>query len=153
LVAMFAIHAPLAVASLPWVGRFVPTIRFTGFAEGARTLARPIGGFTARHGGPEPLLVATSHNAAGLLAFYLPGRPVVASAGRFLGDRPSAYDFFSDTNLSGNEARGRPVLLIGGTTAQWQLWDQVFVLEEFRFLSATGPIFAARRFDGPRAAR
>jgi hypothetical protein len=153
LVAMFAIHAPLAVASLPWVGRFVPTIRFTGFAEGARTLARPIGGLTARHGGPAPLLVATSHNAAGLLAFYLPGRPVVASAGRFLGDRPSAYDFFSDTNLSGNEARGRPLLLIGGTTAQWQQWDQVFVLEEFRLLSPTGPIFAARRFDGPRAAR
>jgi hypothetical protein len=148
--AMIAIHAPLAVASLPWAGRFVPTIRFTGFADGARTLGQSIVGFTERFGGPEPLLVATSHNAAGLLAFYLPGRPVVATAGRFLGDRPSAYDFFPDTNLSGQEPRGRPVLLIGGTTQQWQQWDRVFVLDAFRLLSPTGPIFAARRFDGPR---
>jgi hypothetical protein len=147
LVAMFAIHAPLAVASLPWVGRFVPTIRFTGFAEGARTLARPIGGFTARHGGPEPLLVATSHNAAGLLAFYLPGRPIVASAGRFLGDRPSAYDFFRDTNLSGDATRARRAVLIGATAARW---EQAFAVEKLMLLSPTGPIFATDRLDGPR---
>jgi hypothetical protein len=93
------------------------------------------------------LIVATSHNAAGLLAFYLPGRPVVASAGRALGDRPSAYDFFADTDLNGDETRGRPAVLIGGTADRWRA---TFNVGEVTRRSQVGPVFSTPRLDGPR---
>ena len=105
-VALIAIHLPLAAARVPVAGRYVPIARFRGFADRAQQIAVPIRDFTARSGG-RVLIVAPSHNMAGLLAFYLPGRPVVASAGRYLGDRPSAYDFFADTDLAGAATRRR----------------------------------------------
>jgi 4-amino-4-deoxy-L-arabinose transferase-like glycosyltransferase len=144
--ALIAIHAPLAAAALPAVGRFVPTIRFTGFAHGAAAIATPIEGFVSANG-PDTVIVAASHNAAGLLAFYLPGRPVVASAGRFLGDRPSAYDFFQDTNLSGDALRGRPAVLIGATASRW---EQALDVSGVVLLSARGPVVGVRRLAGPR---
>ena len=83
--AAIGIHAPLMVASFPAVGALVPTHRFRGFAERAMQLsaAAQSNEGSAR----DRLIIATSHNAACLSAFYLPGRPLVASAGRYLGDR------------------------------------------------------------------
>jgi 4-amino-4-deoxy-L-arabinose transferase-like glycosyltransferase len=145
-VALAAIHAPLAVAALPAIGRYVPTLRFRGAADRARAVDGTIQEVRAA-AGPRMLIVATSHNAAGLLAFYLPGRPVVASAGRALGDRPSAYDFFPDTNLSGDATRGRPAVLIGGTADRWTARVNV---GEVTLRSAVGPVFSTPRMDGPR---
>jgi hypothetical protein len=145
-VALAAIHAPLAVAALPAIGRYVPTVRFRGWADRARAFHGTIQEVSAT-AGPRMLIVATSHNAAGLLAFYLPGRPVVASAGRALGDRPSAYDFFPDTNLSADETRGRPAVLIGGTADRW---TTAFDVGEVTLRSPVGPVFSTPRLDGPR---
>lgn len=147
-VALLAIHAPLAVASLPGAGRFVPTMRFRGFADRAAQLAVPLHDFMARSG-DSVLIVAPSHNVAGLLAFYLPDRPVVASAGRYFGDRPSAYDYFSDTALTGAAVRGRPTVFIGGTAEGWRA---AFHLNDLTMLWPVGPEFSSTSFGGPRHA-
>lgn len=147
LVAIVAIHAPLVAASLPGLGRFVPTLRFRGFADRARQLAPPIQDF--RRQADQPItLIAASHNAAGLFAFYLPGRPIVASAGRFLGDRPSAYDYFADTSLTGALSRGRPAVFIGGRS---ETWSTAFVVDDLRLLSPDGPEYVTSAFGGPRS--
>jgi hypothetical protein len=147
--ALVAIHLPLAAAGVPFVGRYVPTNRFQGFAARAQQIGGPIREFVAASDRPT-LIVAPSHNMAGLLAFYLPGRPAVASAGRYLGDRPSAYDFFDDTDLSGPAVSGRPAVLLGGNA---DLWRTAFDVGELTLLSMDGPQFVARSFGGPRLAR
>ena len=145
-VALVAIHAPLVTASLPGVGRYVPTLRFRGFADIARQLAPPIQDFRTHT--QEPVtLIAASHNVAGLFAFYLPGRPSVSSAGRFLGDRPSAYDYFTDTSLTGDAKRGKPAVFIGGRS---ETWSAAFVVNDLRLLSPYGPQYATTAFGGPR---
>jgi 4-amino-4-deoxy-L-arabinose transferase-like glycosyltransferase len=145
-VALVAIHAPLLTARAPIVGRQVPLVRFRGFEAAAQRLSPTVDRYVRTHG-PDALIVAPSHSAAGLLAFYLPGHPRVASAGRFLGDRPSAYDFFDDTDLSAPQARGRPALLLGGTP---RLWSEAFALDGIEVVDATFGVYATRRFGGPR---
>jgi 4-amino-4-deoxy-L-arabinose transferase-like glycosyltransferase len=146
-VAALAIHLPLAAARLPLVGRFVPTTRFHGFADRAQELSSPIRAFAA-HADGGALIVAPSHNMAGLLAFYLPGRPAVASAGRYFGDRPSAYDFFPDTDLTSAATHDRPAILLGRTADSWRAG---FFVGELTLLSMDGPQFAASAFGGPRS--
>jgi 4-amino-4-deoxy-L-arabinose transferase-like glycosyltransferase len=142
-----AIHAPLAVARVPLVGRFVPVHRFTGTAAAATQLGWAID-LVRRQTGPHPIIVATSHNAAGLLAFYLPGRPTVASAGHYLGDRWSSYDFLAGTDLSRTDALGAPAVLIGGTPDEWR---RAFFVDRVTTLSMNPPSYLAARFDGPRS--
>ncbi len=144
-VACLAIHMPLVVASLPTVGRLVPTHRFRGFADRARSLGQHLDSVASSTG--RPLIVATSHNLAGLLAFYLPGRPLVASAGRFLGDRPSAYDYFADTSLAYPQIGARPAVLVGGTFAGW---EEAFIADGLTLVSDEGPQFATSNLRGPR---
>jgi hypothetical protein len=138
------IHAPLVAASVPLAGRFVPTHRFRGFADTARDLARTRPRVSDES---NTLIVVPSHNMAGLLAFYLPGRPAVASAGRFFGNRPSAYDYFADTNLAGPLTFDRAALLIGASEAAWK---SAFVLEGLTLVSPSGPQWLATSFRGPR---
>jgi 4-amino-4-deoxy-L-arabinose transferase-like glycosyltransferase len=135
--ALVAVHAPLMVASLPRAGAFVPVHRFRGFPARAAALAPAIDDGVAR-GGDRTIIVAPSHNAAGLLAFYLPGRPHVASAGRLLGDRPSAYDYFADTDLAAAAASTRPAVLVGASLAQWQTALRIQALTP---LSPSEPVY------------
>jgi 4-amino-4-deoxy-L-arabinose transferase-like glycosyltransferase len=141
-----AIHAPFVVARAPLVGRFVPVHRFTGTAAAASRLGPAID-MATRQSSRRPIIVATSHNAAGLLAFYLPGRPTVASAGHYFGDRLSSYDYFPDTNLSSDLARGGPAVLIGGTPHEWR---RAFTVDSVTPISVNPPAFIVGRFDGPR---
>jgi 4-amino-4-deoxy-L-arabinose transferase-like glycosyltransferase len=144
-VAFAGIHAPLAVARLPLVGDLVPTQRFQGAAARARQVWQSIERLDRRDA--YPLLVTPSHHTTGLLAFYVPGHPVVASAGRYFGDRPSAYDFFEDTSLERPLAPSRQAVLIGVTREHWQ---NVFLLHDLALLDPDGPQWITHSFGGPR---
>lgn len=141
-VTLVAIHWPLAAAHAPGIGRFVPVHRFHGARAQIELRAAPIQEFlgrTERRG----LIIATSHNHAALAAYYLPMHPHVASAGQFLGDRRSAYDFFPDTDLGSPALAGRPALFIGGTAAQW---TAAFDCPDLTVFSSDGPMFMTTRF-------
>ena len=113
------IHAPLMTAGLPLIGRFVPVERFAGMAAAVAELAPVVKTF--REGfGANALIVAPSHNDAGRISFYLPGQPLVRSAGQFFGERRSSYDFFADTALTAPAAQGKPALLIGRSAEAWR---------------------------------
>jgi len=106
-----------AIASLPVAARLVPLGRLSGARARAADVAR---GLEAAGLLPSPPLLVTPHYAqAALLAFYLPGRPSVSCASRYLGGRPSAYDFF-DVSVGREETRRRPVVLVGAPEAAWR---------------------------------
>jgi hypothetical protein len=115
-VALALVHAPLAAARVPLAGALVPVHRFHGIRDRVLPLADEVAAFRDKTHG-RGVLVATGHNEAGLLAYYLPGRPVVASAGRLFGLRPSAYDFFPATDLRNPSIAGRPALFLSGDRA------------------------------------
>ena len=100
-----------------------------------------VSAFRARFG-EDALIVAASHNDAGRLSFYLLGHPIVRSAGRFFGMRPSSYDFFADTTLTSAAAQGKPALLIGGRPERWLT---TFELAGFEVVDPRG-VFRAARF-------
>lgn len=92
-------------------------------------------------------MIVESHNDAGPLAFYLPGRPRVLSAGRFLGLRRSPYDYFADTDLAAAGQDGRPAMFVGGSE---RLWRWGFTLDEVQRAGSDPPLFTTRIFGGPR---
>ena len=69
--------------------------------------------------GREPLVITEYYQTAALDAFYLPGHPTVYDAGTSLGARPTAYDFWKDTNLSDPSIRGRNTVLHAKKAIQW----------------------------------
>ena len=96
--------------------------------------------------GAEPFIVGKNHATAALLAFYLPGQPVVRSAGHLFGGRQSAYDYFDDTRLTDPALKGRPAVLVG---AQAWNWTEVMVLEHIERVPVEGRVFAAYGYGGP----
>ena len=142
LVAVVAIHFPLWTARRPVARRYVPVHRFQGARERGDRLGEGVRRFLDDSAG-RGLIVTDSHNQAGLLAYYLPGRPVVASAGRFLGRRPSPYDYFSDTDLGRASLAARPTLFIGGTVEGWR---QVCDCPDLRIVDDDGPQFVTASF-------
>jgi 4-amino-4-deoxy-L-arabinose transferase-like glycosyltransferase len=147
MLAAVGLHFPLMVAGLPLVGRFVPVHRFQGFAPFARQVGSALRELQ-QHGTEAIPVIAATHNDAGRLAYYLPGRPRVASAGRFFAGRPSSYDFLRDVDLSRSIRTGSPVCLVGGTARRW---DAAFVLHGLRSLSGHDGVFTADGYFGPRA--
>ncbi len=97
--------------------------------------------------GIDPLIVCDSYQKAGLLAFYLPDRPRTFSAVSLLGGRPSAYDFFKDTDLTDPSLRGADLLLIGGTEERWQ---EALRFDSIEKVSADPTMFLARGYAGVR---
>ena len=140
--ALVAIHCPLTIARMPVVGRFVPVHRFHGTRAVVEQRAAPMLDFLERTAN-RGLIIAPSHNHAAFAAYYVPWHPHVASAGHFLGDRRSAYDFFPDTDLTNPALRGRPALFIGGTAAQWRA---AFDCPDLWMFDARGPLFMTSRF-------
>jgi len=102
-------------AGLPVVGALVPMERISGQREVAAEVARVM----ERAG--ATLVIAHRYDGASLLAFYLPGdeRPVVRSAAHVMGDRRSAYDFFTDCDLNDPGLMGRDAVLVGGSAQRW----------------------------------
>ena len=142
-------HAPVTAAGLPVVGRFIPTHRFVGFQEYAEVFGDAIGRLETTMPEP-PFIVALSHNDAGRLAFYLPGRPRVASAASYLGFRRSAYDFFDDTDLSADRLRGRTAVLLGSSS---DVWTGAFAFETLEAVPDSNGAFLGTGYQGPWSSR
>lgn len=148
-VALLVIHAPLAIAQLPVVGRFVPVHRFQGARAHISSFGNSVQGFLERHPG-RGMVVAPNHRDAGLLAYYLPGQPTVVSAGRHLGDRRSSYDFFATTDLTSAGMVGRPALFVGGHA---DVWRRVCRCPDLTLLDTIGPLFVTQEFHPAEALR
>jgi undecaprenyl-diphosphatase len=137
---------PHVLASLPVVGHYVPMHRISGqkaFAARVQAAREQL----ARQTGRPPLIISHRYQDASWLAFYLPDRPVVFSAARYLGSRPSSYDYFPDTDLSAPGLRGRPAVLTGHDEASW---PGALAIGPLTPLEGKPPLFLTPRYDGPR---
>lgn len=140
--AMLVIHAPLATAKLPFVGHLVPIHRFFGSRAQITALGGGVRSFLDGTAG-RGIVIALNHRDAGLLAYYLPGQPTVVSAGMYVGDRRSAYDFFPETDLSNAGLLGRPALFVGGNP---DLWHKVCRCPDLTLRDSRGPVFVTSAF-------
>jgi hypothetical protein len=95
--------------------------------------------------GQIPVVIASKYQWAGLLAFYLPDRPVTFSARHALGGRRSSYDLFADTDLTAASLRGRPAVLVGAEADRWARAFRVGGLERHARIP---PVYLADRYDG-----
>ncbi|MBI1336857.1 MAG: phospholipid carrier-dependent glycosyltransferase [Phycisphaera sp.] len=87
-------------------------------AEQVQQLISPL-----REAHTDLLIVTDNYHMASAMAYYLPGKPIVASGAGWFGSRTSAYDFFEDTDLTRASMNGRPTVMIGGELELWQgLW-------------------------------
>jgi hypothetical protein len=127
--------APLSRA--PVIGPLIPIGRITGARELAAAVDRlrqPLENET----GKQPFIVGARYTHTALLAFYCKGRPAVFCAGSRLGDRRSAYDDFSDTDLTNPDLLSRPAILVdAGRAANPDRWNRALRFEQ-------PPIEAAR---------
>ncbi len=100
--------------------RLVPMGRLTGAGAMVADAAELAEGLRSRTG-LEPFFVAEHYGRAGLLAFYLPGRPSVYCSSSQNGEgRRTQYDYWKDTFLGDLEKLGgRPAVLIGSKQARW----------------------------------
>lgn len=114
LVAFSALFAMRELDALPYVGRLVPYHRVSGH----RALAQRVS-LAANEAGTSSI-VASHYSRTALLAYYLPGQPIVRNASLILEGRGSAYDFFADTRLDDTTLTGGTFVLVGGTREAWQ---------------------------------
>lgn len=70
--------------------------------------------------GLEPFFIAKEYGPAAMLAFYVPGRPVVRCSGSRMGGRPTPSDFWPGTQLDDPALIGRPALLVGAESTAWE---------------------------------
>jgi 4-amino-4-deoxy-L-arabinose transferase-like glycosyltransferase len=102
-----------------------------------------------RQTGEQPLVVADHYGKASLLAFYLPGHPVVYSAARAMGQRPSAYDYFADTQLGDERLRGRTAVVVGTSVERW---ERTLVFDGVEVADRTNQVYIGRDYQGVRPA-
>ncbi len=122
---VYGVVGALGLLFIPWLNR-VPRLgeavayhRISGhseFAQRVQTVIDRARGATGR----EPAVIASRYANAALLAYYLPGRPVVRSASAALGGEPSAYDYFGDARLDDSALVGAPVVLVGASAERWE---------------------------------
>jgi undecaprenyl-diphosphatase len=142
---------PLVRASkLEFHGYRLPPIRLLERIDGHRRWAKRVSKFAnkvAAEAGQRPFLVGKNHAYAALLAYYMPSKPVVYSAGHLFGGRESAYDYFADTSLADPALLGRPAVMVG---AQAWHWSQVMVFDRVERAPVEGRIFAGYEYGGAR---
>ncbi|MBL8746611.1 MAG: hypothetical protein JNK58_09685, partial [Phycisphaerae bacterium] len=97
---------------VPYLTEAIPYHRISGHRAYADRIAAALGN-------EGSFVVADQYTRASLLAYYLPGRPVVRSATSFLGGRRSSYDYFADTSLRDPGLIGLDAVLIGATPERW----------------------------------
>ncbi len=96
--------------------------------------------------GKEPFHIVQHYGRASILAFYLPGRPIVYCGSSRLGGRKTQWDFWPDTDLDNMDLLGgRPAVLSGATLEQWQY---LFTTVEELGVLATEPRSHRRSFLG-----
>ena len=138
---------PSLVASLPYIGHYVPMHRISG----ERALAARVQAAREqldRAPGAPALVICDRYQTSSLMAFYLPDHPVVFSAGHYLGGRRSSYDYFADTDLSAPQLRGHCAVLVGGLDS-W--WTNALVVGPLTPLGGKPGLFLTPRYDGLRA--
>jgi 4-amino-4-deoxy-L-arabinose transferase-like glycosyltransferase len=112
-----------SISKIPSVGHLVPLYRMTGMREHALDAQRAIDELRAQTG-LEPFVITNHYGRASLLAFYLPGHPVVYCSSAHIGGRKTQYDMWAQTDLDNPETHdaliGRPALLLGGPPRHWE---------------------------------
>jgi 4-amino-4-deoxy-L-arabinose transferase-like glycosyltransferase len=96
-----------------------------GRLMGAPLLARDVGALAEElreRTGQEPFYVAEHYGRASLLAFYLPGHPVVYCSSSAMDEgRKTQYDYWADTDLTDMAVLGgRPAVCLGKTRERWE---------------------------------
>lgn len=109
-------------AKLPRIGHYMPLYRMTGMREHALDAQRVLDELQAQTG-QEPFIITNHYGRASLLAFYLPGHPVVYCSSAHIGGRKTQYDEWAQTDLANPQTiesmRGRPALMLGGPPKHW----------------------------------
>ena len=131
------------LSQLPGFGRVIPVHRFMSSKPLVAMVQRGMENAKLTPD-QQPLFMAESYGETALLAFYLPGQPVVHSAASYLGSRKSSYDFFADTNLADPTIVGRPVVL---TTTDGKPWRMAL---RFRHLRQVEPPVVTEFKQNPR---
>ena len=137
---------PNYAARLPLVGRYVPLGRVMGGqqlairADAAAALVR-------ERSGEEPFMMAASAGKTSQLAYYMHGRPTVYDAGGHIGTRPSAYNYFPDTDLSDPALLGRPAVMVN---LPLQVWREGFRFAAVESLGGVPPIHIGFDYGGMR---
>lgn len=146
----FGFVSAIALMSLQWLDRVpgltnaIPYHRLSGHRAYAERIAA--------EAAPHDVYIADQYTRAALLAYYLPGRPAVASATSYLGGRRSSYDFFLDTNLRDESRLGQTVVLIGATPEKWSGAFRFEAIEPIVPAEPKRPaVYLGRNFSGPVA--
>lgn len=124
--------------------------RISGFKRSAESVERAAAEMK-RETGHEPFYVASTYGRAALLAFYMKGHPVVASADSYMGGRESSYDYFPDTDLSNPALLGRPAILLGrseGDVDQW-VWEKALYFQSIERTVFYGRVYRGYEYRGP----
>lgn len=101
----------------------LPIYRLTGGPELGREV-HALAEQLRERTGMEPFHIVQHYGRASVVAFYLPGRPIVYCASSRLGGRKTQWDFWPDTDLDNMALlEGRPAVLSG---AELQQWEYVF---------------------------
>jgi len=129
-----AIGIPLlpVLERIPAIESFIPMHRVGGARADAEALADELNLLYPTHT-RDALVMADRYGKASLMAYYLHRNlkfdaPLVTSAMSMLGDRPSSYDFWPDTNPRDPSLFGRDAVLIGSGTDKWNrfvLFDSI----------------------------
>ncbi len=123
------------LAKLPRIGHYIPMYRMTGMREHARDAQRVLDELAAQTG-QEPFVITNHYGRASLLAFYLPGHPVVYCSSAHIGGRRTQYDEWSQTDLRNPQTLSslldRPALMLGGPAQHWE--------SAFGSITSTGPL-------------
>jgi hypothetical protein len=111
------------LANAPVIGPLVPMYRMTGMRTHAQDAQRVLEEIESRTG-QAPFVITNHYGRASLLAFYLPGHPVVYCSSAHIGGRRTQYDEWNQTDLENPEMLetllGRPALMLGGPPRHWE---------------------------------
>ncbi|MDX2198945.1 MAG: glycosyltransferase family 39 protein [Phycisphaerae bacterium] len=119
---LYGVGGQLLIAFLPQMLANTPDSGLTQRFRGHRAQAAAVHAIARgleQQIGIAPPVIASHYMTAGLLAFYLPGRPVVWNAGSRLGTRTSSYDYWPDTRLELVLERHDAAILNGTKAERW----------------------------------
>lgn len=112
------------IAKVPKLGPLIPMYRITGMREHALDAQRILDELREQTG-QVPFVMTDHYGRASLLAFYLPGHPIVYCNSAHVGGRKTQYDIWNMTNIEHPETHetlmNRPALMLGGPVRHWDV--------------------------------
>lgn len=157
LIVLFGIPALPALERIQSVAPVIPLHRIIGGRAEARILATQLAELRAAEDASarDPFVLADRYTRASLMAYYLhrdmpaADLPTVTSASALLGDRPSSYDLWPETDPRAPQFLGRDAILIGSGIDKWNRFIQFDAIDpapdDHRFKVGRG-------YRGPRTA-